>query len=44
MTAFPITKLMTDTSISRYPEWEEYKAKSGLLLPWKCFAARLGVQ
>jgi protein-S-isoprenylcysteine O-methyltransferase Ste14 len=34
---FLINVLMIESSISRYPEWEAYKARTGLLLPWLFF-------
>jgi hypothetical protein len=30
---FLVTMLMIDSSFSRYPEWEAYKARTGRLLP-----------
>lgn len=32
--------LVKDASISRHPGWDEYKAKSGLLIPWAFFNGR----
>lgn len=32
--------LVKDASISRHPGWAEYKAKSGLLIPWAFFNGR----
>lgn len=32
--------LVKDASISRHPGWAEYKAKSGLLIPWAFFDGR----
>jgi hypothetical protein len=29
-----------DASLSRYPEWAEYKARSGLLIPWALINGR----
>ena len=31
--------LVKDASISRYPEWEEYAARSSRLIPWGLFTA-----
>jgi hypothetical protein len=27
--------LMIESSVSRHPEWEAYKARTGMLLPWR---------
>ena len=32
---FLVNMVMIDASLSRYPEWPEYKARTTLLLPWK---------
>ena len=32
--------LVKDASISRYPGFEEYRARSGLLIPWAFFNGR----
>lgn len=37
---FLINMLMKEASMSRYPEWEEYKKRSGMLLPWKWLLGR----
>lgn len=37
---FLVTMLMIDSSLSRYTEWEAYKARTGLLLPWRFFVAK----
>ena len=34
---FYVNMRMADASLSRYPEWEAYKSRTGLLLPWKIF-------
>jgi protein-S-isoprenylcysteine O-methyltransferase Ste14 len=34
---FLVNMLMIESSISRYPEWEEYKARTGMLIPWGFF-------
>jgi len=39
-TLFLVNMLMIESSISRYPEWEEYKARTGMLLPWKIFVSK----
>ncbi len=39
-TLFLVNMLMIESSISRYPEWEEYKARTGMLIPWRFFASR----
>lgn len=31
---FLVNMLSTEASISRYPEWPEYRGRSGMLLPW----------
>jgi protein-S-isoprenylcysteine O-methyltransferase Ste14 len=36
---FYIRMLVKDGSISRYPEWENYKKKSSRLLPWRLVTA-----
>ena len=32
--------LVKDASISRHPDWAEYKARSGLLIPWRILSGR----
>jgi len=32
---FFVNMLMIESSLSRYPEWEAYKARTGMLLPWR---------
>jgi len=32
---FLVNMVMKEASMSRYPEWESYKARTGMLLPWK---------
>ncbi len=39
-TLFLVNMLMIESSISRYPEWEEYKARTGMLLPWRFFVGK----
>ncbi len=34
---FYVNISMAEASMCRYPEWEGYKARSGLLLPWRFF-------
>lgn len=29
-----------DASISRHPGWDEYKAQSGMLIPWRLITGR----
>jgi protein-S-isoprenylcysteine O-methyltransferase Ste14 len=36
-TIFLVNMLMIESSLSRYPEWESYKARTGRLLPWRFF-------
>ena len=36
-TIFFVNMLVVESSISRYPEWEAYKASTGMLLPWRFF-------
>jgi protein-S-isoprenylcysteine O-methyltransferase Ste14 len=31
---FSVNMLMKEASMSRYPAWEAYKARTGMLLPW----------
>ncbi len=38
---FYVNMRMADVSLSRYPEWPAYKARTGLLLPWRIFAKRV---
>ena len=35
---FLVNMLMMEASLSRYPEWPAYKARSGLVLPWGVFS------
>ncbi len=37
---FLVNMLMIESSISRYPEWEEYKARTGMLIPWRILASK----
>jgi protein-S-isoprenylcysteine O-methyltransferase Ste14 len=37
-TLFLVNILMIESSISRYPEWETYKARTGMLVPWRFFS------
>jgi protein-S-isoprenylcysteine O-methyltransferase Ste14 len=37
---FLINMLMKDSSLSRHPGWQEYKARTGLLLPWPLLLGR----
>lgn len=37
---FLVNMLMIESSISRYPEWEAYKARTGMLLPWRFFISK----
>jgi protein-S-isoprenylcysteine O-methyltransferase Ste14 len=37
---FFVNMLMIQSSISRYPGWEAYKARTGMLLPWRCFMSK----
>lgn len=39
-TLFLVNMLMIEWSISRYPEWEDYKARTGMLLPWRILVSR----
>lgn len=39
-TFFLVNMLMIESSLSRYPEWEAYKARTGMLLPWRCFTTK----
>ncbi len=39
-TIFFVNMLMIEQSISRYPEWEAYKARTGMLLPWRLLASK----
>ena len=32
---FLVNMVMKEASMSRYPEWKAYKARTGMLLPWK---------
>ena len=34
---FLVNMLMKEASMSRYPGWETYRKKTGMLLPWKWF-------
>lgn len=34
-TVFFVNMLIIESSLSRYPEWEAYKARTGRLLPWR---------
>lgn len=40
-TVFFVNMLFIEASISRYPEWEAYKARTGRLLPWRFFIRKL---
>jgi len=40
ITTFFPRMLVKDASISRHPGWAEYKARSGLLIPWAFFNGR----
>jgi hypothetical protein len=37
---FFVNMLLIESSISRYPEWEAYKARTGRLLPWRFFTRK----
>ena len=37
---FYVNMVMIESSIARYPEWEAYKARTGMLLPWGFFASK----
>ncbi len=37
ITVFLVNMLIIESSLSRYPEWEAYKARTGMLLPWRFF-------
>ncbi len=37
---FLVRMLMKDASISRHPGWAEYKARTGLLIPWDIMTGR----
>jgi protein-S-isoprenylcysteine O-methyltransferase Ste14 len=39
-TLFLVNMLMIEASISRYPEWEAYKAGTGMLFPWRFFMGK----
>ncbi len=39
-TIFLVNMLMIEASISRYPEWEAYKAGTGMLFPWRFFSSK----
>lgn len=39
-TIFLVNMLMIESSLSRYPEWEAYKAGTGMLLPWRFFSSK----
>jgi protein-S-isoprenylcysteine O-methyltransferase Ste14 len=43
-TLFFVNMLMIESSVSRYPEWEAYKASTGMLLPWRFFMDKPTVQ
>lgn len=32
--------LLKDASLARYPQWDEYRRRSGLLLPWRILTGR----
>jgi protein-S-isoprenylcysteine O-methyltransferase Ste14 len=34
---FFVSMLLIESSLSRFPEWEAYKARTGRLLPWRFF-------
>jgi protein-S-isoprenylcysteine O-methyltransferase Ste14 len=34
-TVFFVNMLVIESSLSRYPEWEAYKARTGMFLPWR---------
>lgn len=40
VTTFLPNMYMKDTSISRHPGWDEYKDRTGLLIPWALFNGR----
>jgi protein-S-isoprenylcysteine O-methyltransferase Ste14 len=35
ITIFLVNMLIIESSLSRYPEWEAYKARAGMFLPWR---------
>jgi protein-S-isoprenylcysteine O-methyltransferase Ste14 len=35
ITVFLVNMLVIESSLSRYPEWEAYKSRTGRLLPWR---------
>lgn len=35
ITVFLVNMLMIEASLSRFPEWEAYKSRTGRLLPWR---------
>ncbi len=37
---FLVNMQMIQSSISRYPGWEAYKARTGMLLPWRFFMSK----
>lgn len=38
---FLVNMLAIESSLSRFPEWEEYRSKTGMLLPLKIFKKRI---
>lgn len=39
-TLFLVNMLMIESSLSRYPEWDAYKARTGMLFPWRFFTSK----
>jgi protein-S-isoprenylcysteine O-methyltransferase Ste14 len=37
---FLVNMLLIDASLSRYPGWRAYEAKTGLVLPWRILSRR----
>jgi len=40
---FLVNSLMIESSLSRYPEWAAYQARTGMFLPWRAFSKARGV-
>lgn len=40
ITIFLVNMQVIESSVSRYPEWEAYKARTGMFLPWGFFASK----
>ena len=44
ITIFLVNMLIIESSLSRYMEWEAYKARTGMFFPWGFFARKLEQQ